>query len=736
MEEKETLIQLEERQHFDAIMALIAKRLEAAKQESEAQLRGLQDTRRDEFTERSEPMLKNLWAAHRFEDLVHLSQEFQNAAEEEKDHESTLQRISSLQKAQSTPYFARIDLTFDEDDTEMIYIGRRSLWDDEKENLLIYDWRAPLASVFYRFGTGKAYYQAPAGRIDCALTLKRQFEIASGRLIGFFDADTVIQDSFLRRLLAQNASSQMKAIVETIQRDQDAAIRDENHDLLMVQGAAGSGKTSIAMHRVAYLMYEGLKSPLKAHHILILSPNTVFEKYISSVLPELGESRVDTITMEQMLEELLESPVQSRLDRWEEESALPENMKAQREKRRALLSSPAFSGLLDRFAAWLPAHLPCADLSYGGRVVMSREEIRSTARDPGSRFPLAVRLRQLEDALWERVHALRKARLDELRMLAFRLGHGEEYARGVSIWESGVLAKEAKKVTRINALSLYRELLARPEVLFTLGRGVFSREELCLLTARRPDPYLPLPLEDAAAAAYLKLRLTFGHGFGDKRQVVVDEAQDYTPMDYAVLNLLFPKARFTVVGDIHQSLEQKADESLYACISDTLRRKNPVLLTLNKSFRCTREILEFSLRFLPGQAIECLNRSGSEPKILPLSELTNEIEACRAAGYESVALIAKTRSDAEAWQARLPREWNVKLMGRSARLGSVFLAPLPLCKGLEFDAALILDCDRAHYGRQEDRKLLYVACTRALHRLALFTGEDESPLLQKEAPHA
>ena len=291
--------QNQEQERLTMILSLLQSRLDAARRESQQQMAGLTDTRRDEFTERQEPLLKNLWAAHRFEDLVHLSQEFQNAAEEEKDHESTLKRIHSLERMGQSPYFARIDLQFEEDEApERVYIGRHSLWDDDKENLLVYDWRAPISSVFYRFGTGPAFYTAPAGKITCDLLLKRQFEIQQGRLIGYFDADTVIQDSFLRRLLAQNASAQMKAIVETLQRDQDAAIRDEDHDLMMVQGAAGSGKTSIAMHRAAYLMYEGLKNPLKAHNILVLSPNTVFEKYISGVLPELGESSVATSTLE------------------------------------------------------------------------------------------------------------------------------------------------------------------------------------------------------------------------------------------------------------------------------------------------------------------------------------------------------------------------------------------------------------------------------------------------------
>ncbi len=718
-----------EEKHLEDILSLLQARRSAALAESEKQRKGLNDIRRDEFQERSEPILRNLWAAHRFEDLVHLSQEFQNAAEEEKDHASTVQLILALEKMLRRPYFARIDLSFEEDEpAERIYIGRQSLWDDEKENLLVYDWRSPIASVFYRYGTGPADYTAPAGKISCRMLLKRQFEIQQGQMIGYFDADTVIQDSFLRRMLAQNASSKMKAIVETIQKDQDVAIRDEKHELLMVQGAAGSGKTSIAMHRVAYLMYEGLKNPLKAHNILILSPNTVFEKYISGVLPELGQSSVATSTLEQILEEKIGCPVQSRMERWEELCASDENATRRREAL-AFKSSPAFIALMDRLADDLPRSLPVQDLSYAGRIIASREEIARQLSSRSSKFPLSVRMRRLEDALWQRVHALRPSRLDELRMMAFRMGRGEEFARGCSIWECGVLAKSIHAVTRLQYRELYCQCMNDPAYLKKLGRGLPLPEELSLL---RCDPDGQMPLEDASAVAYLQMKLTFGEAAGEIRQVVVDEAQDYSPMDYAVLNRMYPKARFTVVGDIHQRLDGPADRSMYDTISMLLAKKESVLLTLNKSFRCTKEILDFSRQFLPDVSIESLNRSGSRPGIYREELLGEEIAACRRMGYESIALIAKTARDAEKWLEKLNPAWKVRMMGRHAQPGDVFLVPLALSKGLEFDAVLLLDCDPAHYGKQEDKGLLYIACTRALHRLSLFYGSELTPLIPLE----
>ncbi len=722
----------EERERLAFVLSLLHRRLVKAEKDRAEQLSGLSETRRDEFTERQEPLLRNLWAAHRFEDLVHLSQEFQSAAEEEKDQEHTLRLISSLKKMEEAPYFARIDLRFDEeDDAERIYIGRHSLWDDEKRDLLVYDWRAPIASVFYRFKTGPASYSAPAVKIDCTLLLKRQFEIQGGRLIGFFDADTVIQDSFLRRLLAQHASSRMKSIVETIQRDQDAAVRDEEHSLLMIQGAAGSGKTSIAMHRAAFLMYEGLKNPLRAHHILILSPNTVFEKYISGVLPELGESSVATSTLEELLEKKLGMPVETRAERWE---ALCENAErgAVRRKSLEIKSSRAFITLLDRFAAGLPSRLPWRDLQYAGRTLVTAREFKNRIMAHGNAFPLDVRLLRAEKALWEQVHELRPARLDELRMMAFRLGHGEEYARGCSIWESGVLAKEVSRITRLDYAALYFGLLRSERDLRRLGKDLGLPEDLSFLAGKTGPPPQRLLLEDAAAIAYLKMKLTFGESAGDIRQLVVDEAQDYSPMDYALIRFLFPRARFTVVGDVNQALEMNPGLSLYTGIAELLGFEDSALLELKKSFRCTREILDFSLRFLPKVQVDSLNRSGDPPRVLPTRSLSDEIAFCREKGYQSIALIVRTLKDAEEWKNRL----SLPVLGRSAQVKDVFLAPLCLAKGLEFDAALVLDCDGAHYDGPAGRRQLYAACTRALHHLALFSEDGTCPLLSEEDDRA
>lgn len=236
-----------------------------------------------------------------FEALAELSQYMNPVTDKIADYDEVENKIVLLENLIKSPDFARIDIRFDDEDTfANIYIGRTSLKEDKTHDIYVYDWRSPIASVFYRFVTGKVYYDAPGGRITGEVSLKRQYEINNGKMEYFFDADVQIVDEFLRKLLSQNPSLKMKTIVETIQREQDIVIRDMESDLMMVQGVAGSGKTSIALHRAAYRMYQGLQSGLSAHNIIIISQNTLFEQYISQVLPELGENNIDSVVFEEI----------------------------------------------------------------------------------------------------------------------------------------------------------------------------------------------------------------------------------------------------------------------------------------------------------------------------------------------------------------------------------------------------------------------------------------------------
>lgn len=713
-----------ERAHLADTLEII--RVQLAETEGEANRRGAEiEGAGREMRDEEKRMLDSLWTSDAFEEIVTFSQLVQPRSIEIATKGMLDEKARALRHMLPAPYFARVDVTFDDGgDSERVYIGRATLKDEGSHEIFIHDWRAPVASVFYRFGVGRVSYAAPGGEVTGEMTLKRQYEIREGMLEYYFDADVQVRDEFLRAMLARNASPRMRAIVETIQRDQDLAIRDTAHDLLMVQGAAGSGKTSVALHRAAYLMYAGLTSPLKAGDILILSPNDLFERYIYGVLPELGEASAETVTYERLLESILGAQVELRSERFERTRGPGEDV--------AFQSSPAMLALLDRFVRELVRRwLGITDIVYAGRTLFTREELIAFVEREEDAIPLGARLSRLERAIWDAVFQKRAARMEKL--IAFARAnsrHAEELdacARAYSILECAALARQIHAFTRPDARTLYARLMSDEHAVRRLGAGLDLPGDLTALLARTRAAVTrdPLPLEDAAAIAYLSRTLGSPEKPSPIKQVVVDEAQDYGALDYAVLNRLYPRARFTVLGDVNQALGSRVDLSLYDRIARVLNRRTSALVTLNKSFRCTREILEFSLRYLddPG-GIESFSRSDVPPTEHVCRDMEDararieiEIACLRAAGMNSIALIAETAREARVWAEALHLECVG--LGGEETVGT-FAIPLALSKGLEFDAVLVLSANR-----WTQRRHLYVACTRALHRLSLFSFAED-----------
>lgn len=713
-----------ERAHLADTCAVI--RAQLAKAEAEVASRGAKLTGVSrEMREEERRIFESLSTADGFEEIVRLSQLMQPRSVEVGMQKMAEDRARVLRRMLPAPYFARIDLIFDDGgDLETLYIGRATLKDENSYEIRIHDWRAPVASVFYRFGTGQVSYLAPEGEIAGEMTHKRQYEISEGQLEYFFDADVQVQDTFLREMLGKNASPRMRAIVETIQRDQDMAIRDTDRALLMVQGAAGSGKTSVALHRAAYLMYAELSAPLDAESILILSPNDLFERYIYGVLPELGERSARTQTYESLLEAVIGAPVETRMERFERR-APAEDM--------ALKSAPGMTLLLDRFLGELVRRwLGVADIMYAGRILFTRAEMIAYIERAEAAIPLGARLARLEAAIWDAVFQRRESRMEKLRALArSHPRHAEELeacARAYSILECEILARHIHAFTRPDPRRLYANLMADEAAVRRLAAGCALPLENLPAILDRTRAALKgdqLPLEDAAAIAYLTCALK-SPALSPIKHVLVDEGQDYGVLDYAVLNRLYPRARFTVLGDVNQALGRRADLSLYDEIARLFNRRTAALVTLNKSFRCTREILAFSLRYLDDPTgIESFSRAGEPPTVHLYRDVADatgqigaEIARLRGLSMGSIALITETGRAARDWAAQLglPRIEP----GADTETTGAFLIPLALSKGLEFDAVLVLDADL-----WREKRHLYVACTRALHRLCLFSPLEE-----------
>ncbi|PNV63284.1 helicase [Clostridium sp. chh4-2] len=717
MMNKQTELEFENKR-LEQTISLAKQQLNQAKQRNEDNKSAIIAAKK-EVRENTSHSISNLWSSDDFEALAELSQYVDPVNEKIADYEEVANKISVLETLIQSPYFARIDFKFeDEDQFEPIYIGRSSLKEEKSREMYIYDWRSPIASVFYRFVTGPAFYDAPGGRITGEVDLKRQYEIKKGVLEYFFDADVQITDEFLRKLLSQNTSPKMKTIVETIQREQDMVIRDMENDLMMVQGVAGSGKTSIALHRAAYLMYQGLSNRLAAHNIIIISPNPLFEQYISNVLPELGESNVVSVVFEEMVSAILQREhIQSR-------NQFLENLITSKKYRSVIKNSmefkmsPSFKEILDRFICDLPHRwIAFDDICFEGECIVTKEMLRDRTL-VRAEVPLGTKLRQLEDYVVESIRESKK----------IRMGREEEV----------IIINEMRRFTELNLLNLYRALFNDREYFYHLAEGIgqnASMDRIIKYTRENLNSNL-LYYDDAAVLTYLRLKI-YGTGkYKNIKQVVIDEAQDYYPLQYEIFSLLFSNAKFTVLGDMNQTLEKQEDISLYEQIAKILNKKKSSLITMDKSFRCTNEILNYSLKFIDQHPeIKSFNRKGEEPQLFTakdqedlVGKILVEVNVCQKMGYQSVGLICKSERNAARLFDQLKDKIELQLIENESMsdLNGVFIIPVYMSKGLEFDAVLICDCESENYHSEDDKKLLYIACTRALHRLNLFTkGENK-----------
>ena len=702
-------------------ISLAEEQLKQAKEAADKKKSEIIEAKKD-VRENTEHGITSLYTSDGFEALVELSQYINPVTDKIIDYEEEEHKILLLEKMIKSPYFARIDFKFDdEDEFEKIYIGRSSLRKNSYQEMYVYDWRSPIASVFYRFMTGEAFYDAPCGRVTGELNLKRQYEIKNGILEYFFDSDVQIVDEFLRQLLSQNTTAKMKAIVETIQHEQDVVIRDMENDLLMVQGVAGSGKTSIALHRAAYLMYQGLQTKLSANNIMIISPNSIFEQYISNVLPELGEDNVISSVFEDILSELLNGrKIQSRNDFLEN---LIVNSKYKEISRNSIefKTSSFFREILDQFLIDIPRQwIEFEDVYYEGKCVVSGQILKDKILGRPE-TPLGIKLEQLEDYILEQIFGTGKGR-----------GHKEE---------KNLIKQEIQKFIKIDIVELYKILFSNEAYFYSLLQNSNPSQNIKNIWKYTKENLEAdsLYYDDAIAIAYLYLKIYGTNKYKNIKQVVIDEAQDYYPLQYEIFNLLFSNAKFTILGDMKQTLAKKEDISFYEQIQKILNKKKSSLIMLDKSFRCTNEILNFSLKFIEQSSqIKSFNRNGDSPKVyiadnseIFIDEIVKEIKLCQEKGFQSICLICKTEKNSTYLFNKIKHKLDIQLIknGSVSDLQGVFILPVYMSKGLEFDTVLICDADSQNYHDEDDKDLLYVACTRALHKLSLFCENEVSPLI-------
>lgn len=710
-----------------------------------------------------------------------LRQQAQVLSERERHHLQSSKALKKYNKLVDSPYFGRIDFREEhEKNGESIYLGIGSLMEDDGQ-FLIYDWRAPISSLYYDGAPGPAAYDTPGGKVEGEMELKRQFVIEGAVIEVMFDTGVTIGDELLQQVLSHSADDRMKSIVATIQKEQNAIIRNDKSRMLVVQGAAGSGKTSAALQRVAYLLYK-YRGSLEADQVLLFSPNPLFNSYVATVLPELGEENMQQTTFQTYLEYRLgqEFQVEDVFSQTEDLLVSPQGTEA--EVRRAGIfykSSVAYLDAIRNFAKRLEqTGMLFKPLVFQGKTVAGREELAQQFYSYDPAIKLAGRidlmtgwlLKQIaafaveerkSDWVEEQIELLDTADYQRAYQMMRRKHRGQNFtfddfdverdalARYVVSQKLKPLRGWVKRGRFVDAKGLYAALYGDRDLMEEVNGGVLPElwDDICAQTLQRLN-HNELAYEDATPFLYLK---ELAQGFRTNtsiRHVFVDEVQDYSPFQLEFMRRLFPHAKMTVLGDLNQAIYAQG-EALgdLAGLKGIYGPEQTEVISLTRSYRSTYEIVEFTRGMIPGgEQIVPFNRRGEEPLISLSSgqeEMTaaviRDIRSLHDRGYHYVAVICKTAAESAEIHARISGAGvEARLVGKDTpkfEKGTLVL-PAYLAKGVEFDAVIIYDGSAANYSLESERKLFYTACTRAMHALHIHCAGEPSPFLPRRLEYS
>jgi DNA helicase-2/ATP-dependent DNA helicase PcrA len=612
--------------------------------------------------------------------------------------EAALEKKKRLLKLMKSPWFGRFD--FKENGSQValpVYIGVHAYYDEVQKQNLIYDWRAPVSTMFNDFETGSARYEAPSGTIEGEIILKRQFRIREGTMEYMLESSLNIHDEILQQELSKASDDRMKNIVATIQRDQNAIIRNETSHVLIIQGVAGSGKTSIALHRIAFLLYRFAET-LSSKDILILSPNKVFADYISNVLPELGEERIPEKGMDELAAELLDHKYKFQTFFEMVSHSLEKPDEKFRERTRYKASHDIIARLNEYIQYIQNNYFEPEDLvvqRYPVPASYIMEKYNSLFR-----VPLFARFNEIVNAT-------------ERDLLYYNRCE-------INATERNNLRSAVRKMFRItNLRDLYKDFytwLGRPEYFKYAKASTYEHPDVF------PLIFLRLSLEGVKPDARIK-------------HLLIDEMQDYTPVQYAVISKLFPGKK-TILGDANQIVHPDGSSNAEA-ISRIIPGAD--VMRINKSYRSTSEIAQFAQSILPQSEFEVIERHGPAPVIMKCRNMEEQVSAINRiiadfqdSKHHSLGIVCKTQKQANHWYNLLIGGNNriILLNAESASFSNgVIITTVHMSKGLEFDEVIIPDADSRHYHSDVDRGLLYIACTRAMHRLHLLYQKTPSGFL-------
>ena len=644
------------------------------------------------------------------------------------------------------PYFARIDFKDDETKEEnMCYIGKVGVTDFD-QNTVTVDWRAPIASLYYDSNLGKTSYKAPEGIINGTLSLKRQYDIESGKLISFNDVDTVANDEILRPYLSVNADNRLKNIVSSIQSEQNEVIRKDLTDNIIVQGVAGSGKTTVALHRIAYLAYN-YRNKIKSNQYMIIGPNKFFIKYISSVLPDLDVTDVPQLTYEEFTKEYL----------GEDFSLAKEKISKTDFNVNKFKMSLDYKTVIDEYINYLEKEkvLPLKDFCIKDFNILPKEEIRKIYDNIDDRYITDIEskiertilmastyLKNNQDKVLTALMAEYNKLLDNAKDNKTKTAINQTYDKIKKELESCGLSSSLRKYFTFRSkktTALYSDMIRSIE-------KYYDNKDVKEIKDNEPKEKNTFTFEDLPGLVYLHYRL---HGSGiykDYRQTVIDEAQDYGTFNFYALKQVLSSSSFSIFGDLAQSIyDYRSIDNWNDVISKSFDN-DCNLEYLLKSYRTTMEIMNSANLVLSHIGLKTATpviRHGEDVRYLKIKEndynrILERVNLLKEKDYQSIALISRDTAEAKEMADNLAKlGLDIKSIGEDNVDYDSGICSLSseLSKGLEFDAVILTDASEDKYSSKDntDMKNLYVSMTRPLHELEiLYDGEITLPL-KKEA---
>lgn len=621
----------------------------------------------EEVLEDSNLKLKNLKEIYKYDYDTYLEEKFKLEKE-----------IESLKKAKLKPYFARIDFK-SKTNFDKCYIGKKGI-SDYDNNIITVDWRAPIASVYYDSNIGKTSYQAPEGIIEGELLLKRQYEIENSKLINYNDVDTVSNDELLKPYLSVSADNRLKNIVSTIQSEQNKIIRESISKNLVIQGVAGSGKTTVALHRIAYLVYN-YKDKFKPSDYMVIGPNKFFVSYISNILPDLDVNGVNQNTLDELFLNYMNEKyvINNSLDKIKEKDEIS-NYKVSMNMKKDI--DEYFNNL---------QILPNKDFLIENNQIFNKEHIKKIYSEINIKI-----FKSIKSRINRLILLLEKEINDNITNITNNYIQKEKSKKNIDNIKNNIntYLKKYFEILNIKEKNIYNDILKNKNMEIIKNNKI--------------------EIEDIPSLMYIRYKLV-GNTYDNYKHIVIDEAQDYGEFTFYSLKKIFKNSTFSIYGDLAQSLYSYRSINNWECLKNIF--DNLEILKLNKSYRTTIEIMEEA-----NEINELLNLD----KAIPVIRHGNKVEYTNddtlklinnLNNYKTLAIITSNQDKADKLYNELKSKIDINLIN-SNNLNyesNINILPSYLSKGLEFDAVIVID----DFNRTNtlDMKLLYVSMTRALHRL-------------------